>query len=68
MGPFGSDIKTENFVDTGVPVVRGVNLTDGFIEDGFVFVLEAKADRLRNANAFPETSSLPIGERSARWV
>jgi type I restriction enzyme S subunit len=53
MGPFGSDIKTDNFVDFGVPVVRGANLTNGFVEDSFVFVSEEKADQLRSANAFP---------------
>ncbi|HLH32131.1 MAG TPA: restriction endonuclease subunit S [Terriglobia bacterium] len=53
MGPFGSDIKTDNFIDTGVPVVRGGNLTDGFIDEGFVFVSDLKADELKNANAFP---------------
>ena len=26
MGPFGSDIKTDNFVPSGVPIIRGVNL------------------------------------------
>ncbi len=53
MGPFGSDIKTDNFVDAGVPVIRGANLKDGFIDDEFVFLTEAKANQLKNANAFP---------------
>jgi type I restriction enzyme S subunit len=53
MGPFGSDIKTDNFVEAGVPIVRGSNLTDGFVENAFVFLTEQKADELRNANAFP---------------
>lgn len=53
MGPFGSDIKTDNFVETGVPVIRGGNLTNGFVDEGFVFLTEQKADELRNANAFP---------------
>ncbi len=53
MGPFGSDIKTDNFVSDGVPVVRGGNLTDGFVDREFVFLTEAKADQLANANAFP---------------
>jgi type I restriction enzyme S subunit len=53
MGPFGSDIKTDNFIDVGVPVVRGGNLKGGFIDANFVFVSDAKADQLRNANAFP---------------
>ena len=53
MGPFGSDIKTDNFIEFGVPVVRGLNLTKGFVEEGFVYVSDHKADELRNANAFP---------------
>lgn len=53
MGPFGSDIKTDNFVPEGVPVIRGGNLTDGFIDEDFVYLTEAKADQLSNANAFP---------------
>lgn len=51
MGPFGSDIKTSNFVPEGVPIIRGGNLTSGFIGGKFVFLTETKADELRNANA-----------------
>jgi type I restriction enzyme, S subunit len=54
MGPFGSDITTDNFVDHGVPVVRGGNLKNGFIDDRFAYVTDAKADALRNANAFAQ--------------
>lgn len=54
MGPFGSDIKTSNFQSEGVPVIRGGNLRDGFLDAEFVFISEAKADELRNANAKPE--------------
>lgn len=55
MGPFGSDIKTDNFVSSGVPVIRGINLSSGrFNNNDFVFVTEEKADKLRSANAFPE--------------
>lgn len=53
MGPFGSDIKTDNFVPVGVPVVRGGNLKDGFVDDRFVYLSEEKATELKNANAFP---------------
>lgn len=54
IGPFGSDIKTDNFVPTGVPVIRGGNLTSGrFHAADFVFLTEEKADQLANANAFP---------------
>ena len=53
IGPFGSDIKTDNFVSEGVPIIRGGNLKDGFGGGDFVFLTIAKADVLRNANAFP---------------
>lgn len=53
MGPFGSSIKTDSFVSDGVPVIRGGNLRDGFVDEEFVFLTEDKADHLLNANAFP---------------
>lgn len=54
MGPFGSNIKTDNFVSSGVPVIRGGNLkANRFMDDEFVFLTEAKADELKSANAFP---------------
>jgi type I restriction enzyme S subunit len=54
MGPFGSDIKTDNFVAHGIPVIRGVNLSKKrFNEEGFVFVSEEKANELKSANAYP---------------
>ncbi len=52
MGPFGSSIKRDNFVEKGVPVVRGGNLTNGFVDRDFVYLTEEKADELRNANAY----------------
>ena len=52
MGPFGSNIKVECFVDEGIPVLNGSNL-DGFVlkEDSFRYVSEEKADSLGKANA-----------------
>jgi len=52
MGPFGSNIKVECFVDDGIPVLNGSNL-DGFVlkEDSFRYVTEKKADSLGKANA-----------------
>ena len=52
MGPFGSNIKVECFVDEGIPVLNGSNL-DGFVlkEDSFRYVTEGKADSLGKANA-----------------
>lgn len=52
MGPFGSNIKVECFVDSGVPVLNGSNL-DGFAlsEREFRYVTPEKADSLKKANA-----------------
>lgn len=53
-GPFGSNIGSRFFVDEGVPVIRGNNLTFGqrrFIDDGFVFLTEEKAQEFRNCEA-----------------
>ena len=52
MGPFGSNIKVDCFVDKGVPVLNGSNL-DGYelSEKSFRYVTEEKADSLSKANA-----------------
>ena len=52
MGPFGSNIKVDNFIDAGVPVLNGSNL-QGFKlnEDSFNYVSQEKADSLGKANA-----------------
>jgi type I restriction enzyme S subunit len=55
MGPFGSNLKVDNFIDKGVPVIRGSNLNDrGLINDSFVFVSEKKANSLKRCLAFPD--------------
>ncbi|MEP2990618.1 MAG: restriction endonuclease subunit S [Parasphingorhabdus sp.] len=54
MGPFGSNIKTDNFVSSGVPVIRGGNLNDIRLDlNNVVFLTQQKADELKNSNAFP---------------
>ena len=51
MGPFGSNIKKECFVETGVPVLNGSNLTGiALNDDEFRYVTEEKADSLGKAN------------------
>ena len=52
MGPFGSSIKVETFVHSGVPVISGQHLHGSKVDDrvGFNFVAEQHADRLKNAN------------------
>jgi len=52
MGPFGSDIKVDNFVPFGVPVLNGSNLTrNRLVEDGFKYVTEQKASTFKKAIA-----------------
>ena len=53
MGPFGSNIKVDNFIDFGIPVLNGSNL-QGFKlnENSFNYLSEEKADSLGRANAY----------------
>lgn len=52
MGPFGSNIKVDNFIDSGVPVLNGSNLQSFKLnEDSFNYVSQEKADSLGKANA-----------------
>jgi len=47
MGPFGSNIKTENFVQSGVPVIQGRNLKGTRLdENDFVFLTDEKTNEL----------------------
>ena len=80
MGPFGSRITRDNFVPDGVPVVRGGNLTKGFVDDNFVFLTETKADELKASVARPldivfthrgtlgQVGIIPVGARYSRYV
>lgn len=55
-GPFGSNIGKRFFVETGVPVIRGNNLTKGdkrFIDGGFVFITNEKAEELKSCTSIP---------------
>ena len=47
MGPFGSNIKRDNYVDSGVPYLNGSNLSSCKLnEDSFNYVTEEKANNL----------------------
>ena len=67
IGPFGSSMKADTYTQTGVPVVRGNNLTGrpGFFGD-FVFVSEATVSRFVRCLAKPGDLVFPhrgaIGE------
>jgi type I restriction enzyme S subunit len=54
-GPFGSKLVQKDYVDSGVPVIRGTNLSGDCRFDGseFVFVTEEKANDLLPNNAHP---------------
>jgi type I restriction enzyme S subunit len=53
-GPFGSDLVSNDYVDDGVPVIRGQNLGSKFISGDFVFVTEKKAKSLEANLAHPD--------------
>ena len=54
-GPFGSSISAKYFVPSGVPVIRGGNLsadvTVRFNDEGLVFVSEEKASEFQRSTA-----------------
>ena len=58
-GPFGSNISRKYFVNYGVPVIRGNNLSlnvgEKFLEKDYVFVTKDKA---RELNTWAETGDL----------
>jgi type I restriction enzyme S subunit len=80
-GPFGSELTTKDYVEAGIPVIRGSNLgEDGFIDSGFVFVTEAKAEALHQNQARPgdivftqrgtigQVAIVPSGSRFDRYL
>lgn len=54
-GPFGSSLGRKDYVDSGVPVVRGAQLASGarFSTEGLVFVSEKKAEKHQGNLARP---------------
>jgi type I restriction enzyme S subunit len=55
MGPFGSNLKVDNFICKGVPVIRGSNLNQGGLKgNDFAFVSEEKAKSLKRSLAYPD--------------
>jgi type I restriction enzyme S subunit len=67
IGPFGSRLKSDNYVESGVPVIRGTNVTGGpTFEGDFVYITEEKADTLGSCNVYKNELVFPhrgsIGE------
>ena len=54
-GPFGSKLTTKHYTESGVPVIRGTNLSGSarFSFEDFVWVSEEKADELLPNNTHP---------------
>lgn len=51
MGPFGSNIKVETFVEEGIPIISGAHLRGLQLSDkDYKFVTEAHADKLGRSN------------------
>lgn len=54
IGPFGKALTAREYVDRGIPVLRGVNVNSGrFHDDDYVFISEEKADELAKYESFP---------------
>lgn len=53
-GPFGSNLKSSDYVTDGVRVIQLQNIGDGeFIDDYKIFTSEEKADELLSNNIYP---------------
>ncbi|MCX6068215.1 MAG: restriction endonuclease subunit S [Chloroflexi bacterium] len=53
-GPFGSDLVFDDYVNDGVPVIRGQNMGDQWVKGPFVFVTKEKASALAANWARPD--------------
>ena len=52
-GPFGSNLVSRDYVDAGVPVIRGQNMGSRWVSGDFAYVTEAKAQSLEANIARP---------------
>ncbi|MFG1711231.1 restriction endonuclease subunit S [Nonomuraea sp. M3C6] len=81
MGPFGSKLTQQDYIASGVPLTRGVNLSRGIFHDAdFVFISPEKADEVKAANVGPgdlifthrgtigQVSMIPRNPRFERYV
>lgn len=67
IGPFGSRMKSDCYVESGIPVIRGTNLGESpMFKNDFVHISEEKADSLGSCNVFKDDLVFPhrgsIGE------
>lgn len=53
-GPFGSDLKSDDYTEMGVRIIQLQNIGDGsFINEYSIFTSEEKADKLLSCNIYP---------------
>ncbi len=52
-GPFGSNLVSKDYIETGTPVIRGQNMGERWISGDFVFVSEEKTKQLSPNTARP---------------
>ena len=53
-GPFGSNLKSEDYTEKGVRIIQLQNIGDGqFLNKYKIFTSEEKADELKSCNIFP---------------
>ena len=51
-GPFGSNLKNSDYIETGIPVLQGMNITgDKFNRKGFRYIGEKKVKEVYRSNA-----------------
>ncbi|MDR0170881.1 restriction endonuclease subunit S [Bacillus paranthracis] len=53
-GPFGSDLKSEEYTESGVRIIQLQNIKEGYFSNGYkIYTSEEKANQLFNCNIFP---------------
>lgn len=67
-GPFGSNLKSSDYTETGVQIIQLQNIGDGvFIDDNQIFTSKEKADELISCNIYPNEIILAkMGDPVAR--
>lgn len=53
-GPFGSNLKAEDYTDNGIRIIQLQNIGDGTFNDGYkIYTSENKANELLSCNIYP---------------
>jgi len=67
-GPFGSNLKSEDYTDTGIRIIQLQNIGDGDFHNSYkIYTSEEKADELISCNIYPEDIILSkMGDPVAR--